>query len=154
AAMQWWRQRSCRGWSVSTAYDVVVPAKELMNLSQLRPHPEEPERSEGVSKDGRESELAAMVRDGALCAPPHHEAEHLELVLNRQDLKDSQPRRRGPIATKLSAHHAGLAYRDGTAYGSPPSRGRHRIGHLLGCGRLPAKQIAKQREDGDDHPRL
>src|SRR5262249_28967412 len=42
-----------------------VPAEELVNLSQLRPHPEEPERSEGVSKDGRESELAAMVRDGA-----------------------------------------------------------------------------------------
>jgi hypothetical protein len=36
---------------------------------------EEPERSEGVSKDGRKSEPAAMVRDGALRAPPHHEAE-------------------------------------------------------------------------------
>src|SRR5690242_369619 len=43
----------------------------------FRPHPEEPERSEGVSKDGRESELAAMVRDGALRAPPHHEAERI-----------------------------------------------------------------------------
>src|SRR5262245_15392964 len=31
-----------------------------MNLSQLRPHPEEPERSGGVSKDGRKSEPAAM----------------------------------------------------------------------------------------------
>src|SRR5262249_21590099 len=74
----------------------LVPAEEPVNLSQLRPHPEEPERSEGVSKDGRESELAAMVRDGALRAPPHHEAERVELVLNRQDLKDSQPRKRGP----------------------------------------------------------
>src|SRR5262249_22475159 len=72
-----------------------VPACEPVNLSQLRPHPEEPERSEGVSKDGRESELAAMVRDGALRAPPHHEAERVELVLNRQDLKDSQPLPRG-----------------------------------------------------------
>src|SRR5262245_56235281 len=55
----------------------------------LGPHPEEPERSEGVSKDGRESEPAAMVRDGAhrsqvyagcACngAPPHHEAERVE----------------------------------------------------------------------------
>src|SRR5262249_15159808 len=78
-----------------------IPACEPVNLSQLRPHPEEPERSEGVSKDGLESELAAMVRDGAhrsqvyagcACygAPPHHEAERVELVLNRQDLKDSQ----------------------------------------------------------------
>src|SRR5262249_61741612 len=73
-----------------------VPAEETVNLSQLRPHPEEPERSEGVSKDGRKSEPAAMVRDGALRAPPHHEAERVELVLNRQDLKDSLARKRGP----------------------------------------------------------
>jgi hypothetical protein len=46
---------------------------------------EEPERSEGVSKDGREFELAAMVRDGALRAPPHHEAERVELMEKRQD---------------------------------------------------------------------
>src|SRR5262245_42679412 len=42
----------------------------------LRPHPEEPERSEGVSKDGHTSESVAMVRDGTLRVPPHHEAEH------------------------------------------------------------------------------
>src|SRR5258706_13051470 len=41
-------------------------SSENVNLSPLRPHPEEPERSESVSKDGRESEPAAMVRDGAL----------------------------------------------------------------------------------------
>src|SRR4051812_43027223 len=32
-----------------------APSSEAVNLS-LRPHPEEPERSEGVSKDGHESE--------------------------------------------------------------------------------------------------
>jgi hypothetical protein len=58
----------------------VVPAKEAVNLSPLRPHPEEPERSEGVSKDGHEFEPVAMVRDGALRAPPHHEAERVELA--------------------------------------------------------------------------
>src|SRR5262245_17862000 len=36
-----------------------------MARASRRPHPEEPERSEGVSKDGHESGLAAMVRDGA-----------------------------------------------------------------------------------------
>ena len=71
-----------------------VPAKELVNLSPLRPHPEEPERSEGVSKDGRESEPAAMVRDGAhrsqvyagcACygAPPHHEVEREVTAFDR-----------------------------------------------------------------------
>ena len=35
-------------------------------LQHSWPHPEEPERSEGVSKDGREFDFAAMVRDGAL----------------------------------------------------------------------------------------
>src|SRR5215510_207954 len=54
------------------------------SFHNFRPHPEEPERSEGVSKDGRESQLAAMVRDGALCAPPHHEAERVgSLILRR-----------------------------------------------------------------------
>src|SRR5262245_7888786 len=83
---------------------------EPVNLSPLRPHPEEPEpqaRSrasstrygEGVSKDGRESEPVAMVRDGAhrsqvyagcACygAPPHHEAERVELVPNRPRMTD------------------------------------------------------------------
>src|SRR5262249_54226571 len=61
----------------------LVPAEEPVNLSQLRPHPEEPERSEGVSKDGRELELAAMVRDGALRAPPHHEAEPVGSLILR-----------------------------------------------------------------------
>src|SRR5262245_60164008 len=49
----------------------------LRNFPPLPPHPEEPERSEGVSKDGRESEPAAMVRDASLRDAPHHEAERL-----------------------------------------------------------------------------
>ena len=69
----------------STQIPQPLLSSEPVNLSPLRPHPEEPERSEGVSKDGRESEAAAMVRDGALRAPPHHEAERVELVPNRQD---------------------------------------------------------------------
>src|SRR5215475_15654171 len=68
-----------------------------------------------------------MVRDGAhrsqvyagcACygAPPHHEAERVELVPNRQDLKDSQARKRGPITTKVSdiaARHIALLRRMG-----------------------------------------
>src|SRR4051794_19287578 len=67
---------------VQVAMSVVwcAGSSEPANLSPLRPHPEEPERSEGVSKDGHEPEPAAMVRDGALRAPPHHEAERIELV--------------------------------------------------------------------------
>src|SRR5262245_63247022 len=54
---------------------ISVTLRSCESFHVLRPHPEEPERSEGVSKDGRESESVAMVRDGALRAPPHHEAE-------------------------------------------------------------------------------
>src|SRR5262245_32445801 len=42
---------------------VHVRSAALVHLTP--PHPEEPERSEGVSKDGREFESMAMVRDGA-----------------------------------------------------------------------------------------
>ena len=38
---------------------------------------------EGVSKDGRESERVAMVRDGALRAPPHHEAGKAVMKLSQ-----------------------------------------------------------------------
>src|SRR3954447_23615917 len=69
-------------------------------LSPLRPHPEEPEQSEGVSKDGRGSEPAVMVRDGAPRAPPHHEAERVELVPNWPRLKDSQPLRMTEIVQR------------------------------------------------------
>src|SRR5262245_36990911 len=69
-----------------------------MARASRRPHPEEPERSEGVSKDGHESELAAMVRDGAhrsqvyagcACygAPPHHEAERVGSLILRRPAK-------------------------------------------------------------------
>src|SRR5262245_32295511 len=74
-----------------------------MARASRRPHPEEPERSEGVSKDGHESELAAMVRDGAhrsqvyagcACygAPPHHEAERVGSLILRRPAKPG-PRR-------------------------------------------------------------
>src|SRR5262249_4325417 len=129
-----------------------VPAQAAVNLSQLRPYPEEPERSEGVSKDGRESELAAMVRDGAhrsqvyagcACygAPPHNEAERVELVLNRQDLKDSQPRKRGPTLGDVRVRSA-LNTRVNAlmAAGSPLPRGRTKRAFAPGClGRTHAR---------------
>src|SRR5262245_4481284 len=56
---------------------ISVTLRACESFHVLRPHPEEPERSEGVSKDGRESESVAMVRDGTLRVPPHHEAERI-----------------------------------------------------------------------------
>src|ERR1043166_9148122 len=46
----------------------------------------------------------------------------------RENISTSSPRRRGPITTVLTVTHARCnsltLSRDGTAYGSPPSRGR------------------------------
>src|SRR5262245_48917686 len=66
-----------------------------------------------------------MVRDGALRAPPHHEAERVELVLNRQDLKDSQPRKRGPRGHKrIDARLQRAMHSNVAKSGSPLPRGR------------------------------
>src|SRR3954453_21222994 len=75
----------CEGRTLSIILKTGASASEAVKLSALRPHPEEPERSEGVSKDGRESKPVAMVRDGALRAPPHHEAERVKVVPDRQN---------------------------------------------------------------------
>jgi hypothetical protein len=58
------------------------PPELHSDLILRSPSPNRVHYGEGVSKDGRESEPAAMARDGVLRAPPHHEAEGVKRSLS------------------------------------------------------------------------